>query len=125
MLPLVTVMLPLLSVMLPASAAEDIAKVKSEAQRLDVKRFILILLVTERLTEKVCRLNVCHFPNVNFQSAFPFQLVRLSLFQGLCHEKIRGELACKSQNLIGLWPRLLETLGLMIEPAKWVFGIQI
>jgi hypothetical protein len=34
------VMLPLRVVMLPASAAGDIAKVKSEAQRIDLKRFI-------------------------------------------------------------------------------------
>jgi hypothetical protein len=33
-------------VMLPAIVAEDIAKVKSEAQRIDLKRFILILLVS-------------------------------------------------------------------------------
>jgi hypothetical protein len=32
--------------MLPASAAEDIAKVKSDAQRIDWKRFILFLLVS-------------------------------------------------------------------------------
>ena len=32
--------------MLPASAAEDIAKVKSDTQRIDWKRFILVLLVS-------------------------------------------------------------------------------
>jgi hypothetical protein len=37
--------LPGLPEMLPASAAEDIAKVKSDAQRIDLKLFILILLV--------------------------------------------------------------------------------
>ena len=36
--------------MVPANVAEDIAKVKSDAQRIDWKRFILILLVVERLT---------------------------------------------------------------------------
>ena len=40
MLPDRVVMLPLRVVMLPASAAGDIAKVKSEAQRTDLKRFI-------------------------------------------------------------------------------------
>ncbi len=30
----------------PAKAGEDIAKVKSEAERTDVKRFILVLLVS-------------------------------------------------------------------------------
>jgi hypothetical protein len=34
------VMLPLRVVMLPASAAGDIAKVKSEAKRIDLMRFI-------------------------------------------------------------------------------------
>lgn len=36
--------------MLPASAADDIAKVKSDAQRIDWKRFILFLLSFRRLT---------------------------------------------------------------------------
>ena len=45
MLPGAPEMLPALPEMLPASAAEDIAKVKSDAQRIDWKRFILILLV--------------------------------------------------------------------------------
>lgn len=40
MLPGAVVMLPLRVVMLPAIVAEDIAKVKSEAQRIDLKRFI-------------------------------------------------------------------------------------
>ena len=34
------VILPMRVVMLPASAAGDIAKVKSEAQRIELKRFI-------------------------------------------------------------------------------------
>jgi len=45
MLPAIVVMLPSRVVMLPANAAGDRAKVKSEAQRIDLKRFILILLV--------------------------------------------------------------------------------
>lgn len=45
-LPAEVVMLPLRVVMLPANAAGDRAKVKSEAQRIDLKRFILILLVS-------------------------------------------------------------------------------
>ena len=36
------VMLPALPVMLPAIAAEEIDKVKSDAQRIDLKRFIFI-----------------------------------------------------------------------------------
>jgi hypothetical protein len=39
-------MLPALPEMFPASAAVDIAKVKSEAQRIDLKRLILFLLVS-------------------------------------------------------------------------------
>ncbi len=42
-------MLPLRVVMLPASVTEDIAKVKSEAQRTEVMRFILVLLVSSVL----------------------------------------------------------------------------
>ena len=40
MLPGALVMLPLRLVMFPASAEEEIAKVKSDAQRIDLKRFI-------------------------------------------------------------------------------------
>jgi len=46
MLPGAVVMLPSRVVMLPAIVAEDNAKVKSEAQRIDLKLFILILLVS-------------------------------------------------------------------------------
>jgi hypothetical protein len=42
MLPSRVVMLPVRVVMLPANAAEDIAKVKSEAQRIDLKRLIFV-----------------------------------------------------------------------------------
>jgi hypothetical protein len=46
MLPGAPEMLPARPEILPASAADDIAKVKSEAQRIDLKRFMLFLLVS-------------------------------------------------------------------------------
>jgi hypothetical protein len=59
MLPGALVMLPERLVMFPANAEEEIAKVKSDAQRIDLKRFILILLVIERLLGRSVRRD-CH-----------------------------------------------------------------
>jgi hypothetical protein len=72
--------------MLPANAAEDIAKVKSEAQRIEVKRFILILLVSSSLL--VDGALVRGLPLSDVKLSFrrtSYQLVRAFLFQGSCH----------------------------------------
>ena len=60
-------MLPALPEMLPASAAEDIAKVKSDAQRIDWKRFILILLFRAINCDGSLEW-VCHW-DVNFRAS--------------------------------------------------------
>jgi hypothetical protein len=86
--------LPARPEMLPASAAEDIARVKSEAQRIDWKLFMLILLVVERLIVGVRQIRGLPLSDVNTVPAFRYQLVRSSLFQGLCHGCSRGGCYC-------------------------------
>src|ERR1051325_7678223 len=86
MLPSRVVMLPSRVVMLPANAAEDIAKVKSEAQRIEVKGFILILLVSSSYWWTVRWLGGLPLSDVKLSCRrTSYQLVRALLFQGSCH----------------------------------------
>jgi hypothetical protein len=84
MLPGALVMLPDRLVMFPANAEDETANAKRDAQRIDLKRFILILLVIERLLGRTVRRD-CHLRCPNSRSnGFDYQLVRRSLFQGSC-----------------------------------------